>query len=189
MVPIVAVAEKYAASYRECLDVVAREHKYLAQVEALPLERIREFVQTNGSVKMKGGCHCGAVSYEVTHLDSLGHCHCITCRKTHSAAFATTGGVKRENFRWITGEDKLNAMNRHRGSDGSFVRSADLTLSQSATDRLMLFCEPQRSMRIRVFGRNVTFGARTTCRGLSRMQQSRPIRSGHRKDDSRVRDT
>jgi hypothetical protein len=61
------------------------------------------------SVKMKGGCHCGAVSYEVTHLDSLGHCHCITCRKTHSAAFATTGGVARENFRWITGEDKLTA--------------------------------------------------------------------------------
>jgi ADP-ribosyl-[dinitrogen reductase] hydrolase len=50
---------------------------------------------------MKGSRHCGAVSYEVTHLDSLGHCHCITCRKTHSAAFATTGGVSRGNFRWI----------------------------------------------------------------------------------------
>jgi hypothetical protein len=35
---------------------------------------------------MKGSRHCGAVSYEVTHLDSLGHCHCITCRKTHSAS-------------------------------------------------------------------------------------------------------
>jgi ADP-ribosyl-[dinitrogen reductase] hydrolase len=58
---------------------------------------------------MKGSCHCGAVSYEVTGLDSLGHCHCITCRKTHSAAFVTTGRVAHENFRWITGEEKLTA--------------------------------------------------------------------------------
>jgi hypothetical protein len=58
---------------------------------------------------MKGSCRCGAVSYEITRLDSLGHCHCVTCRKTHSAAFATTGGVARENFCWLTGEDKLTA--------------------------------------------------------------------------------
>ena len=58
---------------------------------------------------MKGSCHCGAVSYEVTRLDSLGHCHCVTCRKTHSAAFATTGRVARGNFRWLKGEDKLTS--------------------------------------------------------------------------------
>lgn len=46
-VSIVAAAEKYAESYRQCLDVVARERKYLAQVEALPLERMRKFVQDN----------------------------------------------------------------------------------------------------------------------------------------------
>jgi len=44
MLPIVAVQERYAASYRECLDVVAREKRYLAQVEAMPLERIEAFV-------------------------------------------------------------------------------------------------------------------------------------------------
>lgn len=58
---------------------------------------------------MKGSCHCGAVTYEVTRLDSLGHCHCITCRKTHSAQFNTAGRVMRENFRWLCGEDKLTA--------------------------------------------------------------------------------
>jgi ADP-ribosyl-[dinitrogen reductase] hydrolase len=57
---------------------------------------------------MKGSCRCGAVSYELDRLDSLGHCHCVTCRKTHSAAFATTGRVTRESFRWITGEDNLH---------------------------------------------------------------------------------
>ena len=45
MLPIVAVEEKYAASYRACLDIVARERKYLAQIEALPLERIEGFVK------------------------------------------------------------------------------------------------------------------------------------------------
>ena len=45
MPPIVAVEEKYAASYRACLDIVAREKKYLAQIEALPLERIEGFVK------------------------------------------------------------------------------------------------------------------------------------------------
>ena len=44
MVSIAPVQEKYAASYRECLDEVAREKKYLAQIEALPLERIKAFV-------------------------------------------------------------------------------------------------------------------------------------------------
>lgn len=33
-----------AESFRACLDAVARERRYLAQVEALPIERIREFV-------------------------------------------------------------------------------------------------------------------------------------------------
>ena len=33
-----------AAGFRECLDAVARERRYLAQVEAPPLERVREFV-------------------------------------------------------------------------------------------------------------------------------------------------
>jgi RimJ/RimL family protein N-acetyltransferase len=34
-----------ALAYRECLDSVAREKRYLAQIEALPLERIEEFVR------------------------------------------------------------------------------------------------------------------------------------------------
>lgn len=51
MVDIVPVAEDLAVSYRECLDGVAREKRYLAQIEALPPERIqgvvRERVATN----------------------------------------------------------------------------------------------------------------------------------------------
>jgi RimJ/RimL family protein N-acetyltransferase len=34
-----------AASFRQCLDSVARERRYLAQAEALPLERVQEFIK------------------------------------------------------------------------------------------------------------------------------------------------
>ena len=42
---IVPIAEEHAASFRECLDAVAREKRYLAQVEAPPVERVVEFVR------------------------------------------------------------------------------------------------------------------------------------------------
>ncbi|MDP9457923.1 MAG: GFA family protein [Actinomycetota bacterium] len=59
---------------------------------------------------MRGSCSCGAVMYEVDRLDMpILHCHCVTCRKTHSAPFAPTAGVGREHFRWLAGEDKLSS--------------------------------------------------------------------------------
>lgn len=45
MVLIVPVAEEHAPGYRACLDAVAREKRYLAQIEALPIERIEGFVK------------------------------------------------------------------------------------------------------------------------------------------------
>ncbi len=44
-VDVVPIAESHAASFRQCLDIVAREKKYLAQIEAPPLERIEGFVR------------------------------------------------------------------------------------------------------------------------------------------------
>jgi hypothetical protein len=36
----------------------------------------------------KGGCACGAVRFETRgEPDRVGLCHCMTCRKAHSAAF------------------------------------------------------------------------------------------------------
>jgi putative acetyltransferase len=42
---IVPIALAHADSFRACLDTVAREKRYLAQTEALPLERIQGFVR------------------------------------------------------------------------------------------------------------------------------------------------
>ena len=51
---VVPIAVEHTLSFRECLDSVARERRYPAQVEALPLERIQGFVSesvANGSVQ------------------------------------------------------------------------------------------------------------------------------------------
>lgn len=59
---------------------------------------------------MKGSCLCGAVTYEIDRLDMpIVHCHCVTCRKAHAAAYATIAGVKREHFRWTQGEARLSS--------------------------------------------------------------------------------
>lgn len=68
---------------------------------------------------IKGSCHCGAVALEVVKLSGpIVHCHCETCRKTHSAAFASTARVDRVDFRWAKGESEL----RHYGSSPGKVR-------------------------------------------------------------------
>jgi hypothetical protein len=57
-----------------------------------------------------GNCLCGAVAYEAKELAGpVVHCHCRTCQKAHSAAFATTARVKREDFRWTRGRDGMGA--------------------------------------------------------------------------------
>ncbi len=44
---IVPIADHYIESFRQAVDAVARERRYLAMVEASPLEDVRRFVQTN----------------------------------------------------------------------------------------------------------------------------------------------
>jgi putative acetyltransferase len=42
--PVVPIQASHATSFHDCLDVVARERRYLAQIEAPPPERLRAFV-------------------------------------------------------------------------------------------------------------------------------------------------
>jgi putative acetyltransferase len=44
-VSIVPIALEHVAGFRACLDSVARERRYLAQVEAPPPERVAQFIQ------------------------------------------------------------------------------------------------------------------------------------------------
>lgn len=59
---------------------------------------------------MKGSCLCGALEYQVGSLAGpVVHCHCRTCRKAHSAVFASTARADREQFRWTRGESQLGS--------------------------------------------------------------------------------
>jgi ribosomal protein S18 acetylase RimI-like enzyme len=44
-IEIVPIAVEHAAGFHACLDAVARERRYLAQTQALPLERVEGFVR------------------------------------------------------------------------------------------------------------------------------------------------
>jgi hypothetical protein len=59
---------------------------------------------------IRGSCLCGAIAYETEALSGpVGHCHCRTCQKAHSAAFATTARTRRDDFRWLKGGDVVHA--------------------------------------------------------------------------------
>lgn len=81
----------------------------------------------------RGSCLCGAVTYEIDGLDMpISHCHCATCRKAHAAAYATTAGVMREHFRWLSGEDRLAA---YQSSPGKFRHFCSICGSQLIAER------------------------------------------------------
>jgi len=46
-IAIAPIALRHASGFHACLDVVAREKMFLAQIEALPLSRIEAFIQDN----------------------------------------------------------------------------------------------------------------------------------------------
>jgi RimJ/RimL family protein N-acetyltransferase len=46
-IQIEPIADSHADSFRLCLDVVARERRYIALLEAPPLDAVREFVHAN----------------------------------------------------------------------------------------------------------------------------------------------
>ncbi len=59
---------------------------------------------------MNGSCLCRSVLYQVKRFSgSIVHCHCRTCQKAHAAIFTSTARVKRVDFIWLKGEEKLGA--------------------------------------------------------------------------------
>src|SRR3954466_4318754 len=70
---------------------------------------------------LAGSCLCGGVAYEVdAPVGPIVHCHCQTCRKTHGAAFSSVTNVPRESFRFVRGEELLNAFESSPGKFRKF---------------------------------------------------------------------
>ena len=56
------------------------------------------------AVERSGGCLCGAVRYAVRGKPLwIAHCHCESCRRATSAAFATYAGFRKERFTLTSG--------------------------------------------------------------------------------------
>ena len=57
---------------------------------------------------IRGGCLCGGVRFEIDRaVGPFELCHCRRCRKTSGSAFMATVGVRREDFRWLSGRERI----------------------------------------------------------------------------------
>ena len=107
---------------------------------------------------LKGSCLCGEISYEIDSVDMpIVHCHCQTCRKAHAASFAATAGVKRENFRWLSGINSISTFESSPGKSRHFckrcgshlVAESQTNFGQDLDDPLTHFCHGKRAGRLR----------------------------------------
>lgn len=58
----------------------------------------------------RGSCLCGTVRWEIeAPIESMRHCHCTMCRKSHGAPFATYFTVARDRFRLVSGAANITA--------------------------------------------------------------------------------
>lgn len=83
-----------------------------------------------------GSCLCGGVAFEIDALAGpIGHCHCATCRKAHSAAFSTTARVRREHFRWVRGSEQLKYYESSPGKRRHFCSNCGSQIFAEWTDQ------------------------------------------------------
>lgn len=64
---------------------------------------------------LEGGCLCGAIRYRAREVLEQGpvHCHCITCRKSHSAPVVTWITVPAAAFELTAGTPRYFASSDH----------------------------------------------------------------------------
>ncbi len=80
----------------------------------------------------KGSCLCGGIKFEVDAIEpQMGHCHCSMCRKFHGAEYATYGEARKENFRWVSGEELLSNFVATNGTTRQFCKNCGSSLTFS----------------------------------------------------------
>lgn len=86
-----------------------------------------------------GSCLCGAIAYQVDlEPQPMGHCHCRTCRKAHSAAFSTVMAVPKDAFQWTQGEDQLGGYESSPGKIRHFCTRCGSQLVATRDDRVLI---------------------------------------------------
>jgi hypothetical protein len=85
---------------------------------------------------LNGSCLCGAVAFETQKLSGpIVHCNCQTCRKAHSAAFATTARTERAHFEWTRGKKFLGNFESTPGKIRHFCTRCGSHLMAEWTDQ------------------------------------------------------
>ena len=69
---------------------------------------------------LTGICLCGGVTYQIDGpLTQVRNCHCLMCRKAHSAAFRSRASVGTGDIHWTAGADLIawyeSSPGTHRG--------------------------------------------------------------------------
>lgn len=68
-----------------------------------------------------GRCRCGAIRFAYKGAPRwVAHCHCESCRRATSSAFATYVGVEATNFGYLSGEELLERYSSSPGVVRSF---------------------------------------------------------------------
>ena len=85
-------------------------------------------------------CLCGKVSYEISgEVGDIVHCHCVTCRKAHGAAFSSVAAVKDCDF-ILSGQEWLSSYESSPGKVRYFCSSCGTQIyaKRERTEHLIL---------------------------------------------------
>ena len=93
------------------------------------------------NIVITGRCQCGQVKDQVQgELKDFSHCHCSICRRIHGAAFVTWGGIARDEFSYVSGEDNVRRYSFSEQADSLSCKTCSSTiLVDSKTEADMLY--------------------------------------------------
>ena len=70
---------------------------------------------------MRGECLCSAVTFEIIGATpKLYQCHCSLCRKQGGSTSNTATVVTSENFRWLSGQERISSFVKPTGFRSDF---------------------------------------------------------------------
>ena len=85
---------------------------------------------------LTGGCHCGAVRYEVRAAPRMVlNCHCTNCQKITGSAFATNAYIDEASFAFTKGEPKIVRWTADSGTErwGAFCGDCGSRIAHGST--------------------------------------------------------
>ncbi len=78
---------------------------------------------------MRGQCLCEAVSFEILGTPpKLYQCHCSLCRKQGGSTSNTGMVVASENFRWLSGQERVSSYAKATGFRSDFCSTCGSTV-------------------------------------------------------------